>query len=315
MHAFYDATILLNLGLIAIVVATFVLGASLLGRAIKEFSETEENTLKAQKEQLGKDIENLKIQVNKIKASNDTKTLKNKLGELENIQRKNELELRQIRTKPKLLTVNGSVVYPAALFLVSLFLSVGAKLFPQAWLSIPIWLLSIIFVGFGCYRVYQSLGVIEKVAITTEQAYLRSTKEAFEAALESREEAKRPLLELEFLPEKPPFTLKPDSIHEIKYVVQLKKGDFVEDTEVRFYVPDGFDFPGLVKSQTGSGSFFAAPNMSYTVVSVGTVKLGLFHRLKINIKTPTKSGTYTIIYFINGKGFASEKRDFIIEVK
>lgn len=191
MSTAYDVTILLAVGLLAIVVAIFVFGVSLLGRAMEATKKEERERVAKREEELQEDIEQLKKRAEEIKASGSTEALKKELKEVEKKSKDSKRKLKRARAEPRRLTVKESVAFPSIALLASVLLAVLSKLLTDGRLSYLLWGLSLLALAWSVYRIYQTLQVIEKVAITSEEAYFARTTEAFKAALEEHEEEKR----------------------------------------------------------------------------------------------------------------------------
>lgn len=311
MSTIYDATVLLAIGLLAIVVAIFVFGVSLLGRALEAAKKEEEDRLIKRGEELDDDVERLKKDLDKLKPSGSTTTLERKLKEVEKKRKDSERELKRIRAVPRLLTLKESVAIPSISLLASLSFGGAAKLVADGWLFYLLWVLSLLALAWGVYRIYQTLKVIEKVAVTSEEAYFARTKEAFKAALEQHEETKRPLLALRWTDKKPPFAIKAGSEGELPFILELIRGDIGKGAEVWFFAPPGFTFPK--EPTVVQREDFIIPRALTARKTLGDIRPRFDYPLSIVIKAPSKTGEFKLLYRLQCGGFVGEYR--VLEVK
>lgn len=222
MGVIYQLTFFLALALLAIVITVFVLAVSLLGRAIQAAAESEKRKTTERKANNAEEMAAIKEEIEEAEAKGQIpKGLKRRLDRLEKMDKNFEKELAKARRAPELLTVKGGVVHPGA-FLIGALILTGSAWYLSTiqnliWITPTlIWMLGIAAIGYSIFRIYQSLNVIESVAITSEEAALKRTIEAFKIAEKELEEEKRPKLVLlwiddqgEMLPDqKSPFKIK-----------------------------------------------------------------------------------------------------------
>jgi hypothetical protein len=86
------------------------------------------------------------------------------------------------------------------------------------------------------------LRAIEDISITSEEAALKRTVQAFKRAEKELEEERKPKLLLTFLDPTPPIQTKPGEAVGIRFHIDLTKGDIAEQATVTFFAPPGFDF-------------------------------------------------------------------------
>jgi hypothetical protein len=162
MTAIYEMTMFLSIASIAIVATIFVIAVSLLRSAIEE-SAKQQNEIIAGLQQ-------------KLAAAKTAKAISSLQNDLKNC--------RKIAQRYGLLTVKGTVLYPAVFFLVSLVFAGVARytadffdiyttliLVPDI-IEVPLivvadvmWGLSLVALIWGFCRIYQCLKVIEDVAV------------------------------------------------------------------------------------------------------------------------------------------------------
>jgi len=176
MGIVYQLTFFFVLGLLAIIVAIFVFSVSQIGRATESASKEQQDILNKQKEAKIKQIEQIEQQLAKAK----------KVGQLNESELKEEIkkskeeissyntQLTHIKERVDLIRRKGAVIYPGIAFITSIILSISASgLFEtETHLTVALWLwiFSIIILVFGIYRVFRTLGAIEQVTVTSQEA-------------------------------------------------------------------------------------------------------------------------------------------------
>lgn len=316
MSGIYDITMLLCIALLAVVVTVFVLAVSLLGRAIEEAGNEQRKIKEQEAEELNRTIQGAETKLKEAKEHGELVELKKELNGYEKRKIEFQKALRGTAGRYKPLTAKGSVLFPGILFLISLVLAGGARYVatvPVAWAAHFLWSLSLLGLAFGCYMVYHSLEIIQSVAVTTEEAQHKRTTKALETALEQHEKASRPVLGLAFRKEKPPFSFKPDTEEVIKFLVFLQQGDVANNTEVLFFAPEGFDFPGM-HTWRQDDIFTQFPEALTTKLKMESLRRKMNYWKELSIKTPTQPGKYKLLYQLHCDGFASEFEEFEIEV-
>jgi hypothetical protein len=316
MGGIYQLTFFLALALLAIVVAIFVFAVSLLGRAMQAAATSEREKLTERKESNVREMEAMQKDIEKAKETGRIpKGLIRKLKKLEKRDRNFEKELSKIRRAPELLTVRGGVVHPG------IFLGIALVLTGVAWylsgIEIPtapviMWGLGLAAIGYSIYRIYRSLKVVESVAITSEEAALKRTVEAFKIAQKELEEERRPELRLSLVDEKFPLRVRADSESSFRLRLNLTKGEFAEDVEIHVCLPPGFDFPNEQTYTLSSSHPY--PNYIGMVWRKGRI-IQLDYQRTITFKLPSTAGKYNIVFYKFCRGFVAEpvEREIIVE--
>jgi hypothetical protein len=324
MGTIYEWTFFLALGLLAIVITVFVFAVSLLGRALEAAAESEKKKLGERRDKNAREMAAIRRKISKAERKGQVskgliRKLQKELKKLEERDEKDEKELGKIRKAPKLLTVKGGVVPCGGCLLAALVLSGSAwyvsdiQIFDGV-IPVLIWIPGLAAVGYTISRIYQCLKVIEGVAITSEEAALKRTVEAFKIAQKELEEEKKPGLELEFKGKEFPLHVKADSEVKLPLELFIHKGEFAEDVAVHICAPPGFSFP---KEDTYTlDSDYDYPN--YICLGwILTSRLigGLQMARTITIKSPPSKGSFKIVYYIFCRGFRSKatEREVIVE--
>ena len=311
MDVIYQLTFFLALTLLAIVVTVFVFAASLLGRALKVAASSERDKLTERRNNSAKEMADLKIKIAKGEVSGQIpRGLTSSLKKLEKTDKKFERELSKIKKAPELLTVKGGIVPSSALLLGALILSGAAwhlsNIQVFTWIvPVLVWILALLAIGYSMYRMYQSLSVIEGVALTSEETALVRETEVFKRALKEVEQEKKPELQLEFRGKQPPFHIRADTEMSLELQLSLNKGDVAEYTLLHLLAPPGFNFPDRK-------TYVLPPDHGYygnyigTIWDVGAAIRGLIYPNTIAIKAPPKVGSFKIAYYVVCKGSESK---------
>lgn len=316
MTTLYEMTIFLSIALIAIVATVFVIAASLLGRAIEEASREQTEIAERESREFDETIAGLQQKLKAAKTPKAIGDLQKELDEYERKKRKLEKDSERISQRYGLLTVKGAVLYPGTFFLISLVLAGAASYLatvPLVSAANSLWGLALLALAWGCYRILQCLKVIQSVAITSEEAQLKRTTQAFEIALERHEEARRPKLELEFKKRKPPFSFKSGVEETIEFGITLEQGDAAKGAEVWFFAVEGFEFPKVRTWYQDSN--FVIPNALTTSFSLGDLKSGISYNRSLTIKTPLKIDEYSLGYELKCEGCRRGLKRFKIKVE
>jgi len=316
MATVYEMTMFLCIGLLAVVVAVFVLAASLLGRAIDEARKEQSRIAEAEQEDVDEAIAKIRTQIGQTTASKeDLDRLRAGLSEYVKRSEKLRREAKRAASRYGLLTAKGSVLLPAMTFLFALVLAGAARwwvgLSYAPWGGQLLWATSLLLLCWGCVRVYRSLQVIEKLAISTDEAQDKRMGDALEAALRRREEAERPKLVLKFEGKQPPFKFTHDTEETIACGIFLGQGDVANGAEFWFAAPRAFAFPGM---ETFPADRWVPGAHSVCLRCSVPLKRGLTWVAELRIKAPTSVGKFEAHYRAFCEGFEGGIEKTEIEV-
>lgn len=318
MGVIYQLTFFLALGLLAIVITIFVFAVSLLGRAIEAAAISEADKLAERKASNVEEMAAIRQEIQDAEASGQIpKGLRRKLEKLEKKDKKFEKEQSKIRKAPESLAVRGGVYYPCAFLIAALALNGGALYLSNIqnihWaISLSLWILGLAAVGYSIYRICKSLGVIESVAVPSEEVAFKRETEAFKAALKEIEEEKKPKLGLTFEDAQSPFHVGTESEMGIEFAVHLIKGDIARSAVVYFGAPAGFDFLGMPRGPRLVGKY---ANYVSGQFELGDIVQPLSKLRWLKFRAPSKPERYTAFYRLLCEGFHSGTHEFEIEVE
>ena len=211
MDVVYQLTFFITLGLLAIVVTIFVFAVSQVGRATESASKEQQDILQKQKEAKERQIEKIQRQLEEARKSGHLDELKLQ-QELQSTREEiagYNTELKRIEERIMLIRRKGAVVWPGTFILAALILAIIASGLNditirlnegQNLVAFVLWIVSVVALAYGIYRVFKTLGAIEEVTITSQEVIER-LPEAVKYALKEFEEERRPRLRL-FLEDK-----------------------------------------------------------------------------------------------------------------
>lgn len=319
-----QVTFFLGTALLAIVVTIFVFASSLLGRAV-EAAARKQAELQAEKEQsMERQISEAQKELDKARKTAEFNKAKKFLDDLEKEKKRFEKESKAIQRGYSVFGVGGGVVYPGLCFLACLILSGLAWSLASAglgfWLGrlwFPgtpcLWGIALISMACGIHRLYFSLKKIQEVAITSEEAALKRTVEAFKIAQKELEDQRKPKLALVFKDKKPPFDVEANSTVEIKFAVGLVQGDVARKPEIWFFIPQGFAFvnSNLSHTRNQQSSTFEYPNyLGIKFDPSKDYKLGVDYMVELSLKMPPEKGSFTLAYQLICEGFVGKYEEF-----
>lgn len=312
--ALAQAVFFLSIALLAIVIAIFVFAASLLGRALKANAEQQKLLEQKEKHELEEALTIAQKHLNSLKESCGTDKFKvdESVKSLKLAQkRKGQFNKKSITIKRgyDTFTVKGGVIYPTCFFLSSAFFSSlawGLALSQHSSFSIGNWIfynapfiygfigVAIILLGFGIKRVLISLRKIQEIAITSEEAALKTTVDAFKIAQRELEIERKPAISLIFNHPKPPINIKLGEAVDVHFVLDLLKGDMADNIEVIFLAPDNFKLKGIE-------SDFMETKVKYYKQG-GTIKYVGWQTVEYQIPKLLSSVKYTLVLSISSVG-------------
>jgi len=324
MNLVYQFTAFLSISLMAIVAAVFVVGVSLLGKAIKRSSQEKTRIEEKNKEDIQGQIimlqESLSGCTDKEKATKFEKEIRDLKTKLD----KHDKQIKKIEKGPNFLTVKGGVLHPCFFLFLSLVLSVIASglsnrfdIYINFWTStfpVLIWFGGIFSIYWAIRIIVNSLRIIQDVALASDEAVLRDNVEALTEALQMHDESKKPVLDLVVEKPKRPIRVYTGSQFDIQFYMNIKRGDLAQNIDVYFFAaPDTLTFPDMhtyyQEEPSGLAGFLS------TVIKIDNMKKGMLsHSYAIHLKAPQKGGKYKLAYKINAHGYDSGHKEIEIKV-
>lgn len=320
MGVIYQLTFFTALALLAIVITIFVLAVSLLGRAIEAAARMEREKIQQRKDDTTKEIALIKEQIEKAeKTGQIPKGLTQDLLALEQADKKLEKELARIRRGPESLTARGGVFYPCSSLLGALVLVATAWYLSNVqnlnWIiPLVLWILALGAVAYSMYRICNSLGVIQNVAVTSEEAWMMKMIEAFKRVQKELEDERITAIELKFEEAVFPLEIQAGSEFTLDPVLAITRGIYAEDIELHLGFPKGFEF--LDKTDTYElASHYEGRDYVFRSFTVERFARPLnFYLSPFQIRAYPTVGRFKMIYYIAGKNLSPVASDLEVIV-
>lgn len=307
MATIYELTFFMGLGLLATVVAIYVLSVTQIGKSTEFFLEKQQVVITEQKNLATNQIERLQQQLDearKIGHLNDEKLI-NELSDNRAKIQMYDIEIKRLRERTLLLERKGAIVWPGSSFLTTIVFSVAAiaTIGINSIIPLALWIFGMFSLTIGIYRVYLTLGALQEVTIASRESIDR-LPEAVKKALTDIEFERKPELELSFLGEQPPFHFKSGQQSIVILKIRLDKGDVARNICTFLACPPGFKFPNNPLCAPPAPE----PYNDYNCIlwEQDSMTAGVFVRLAISIQAPDTPGDYEAIYMMACEGFHTD---------
>lgn len=313
MGIVYELTFFLGLGLLATVIAIYVLSVTQIGKSAELSSENQQNRITERKNLATKQIERLQKQLDEAREIGhlDEDRLIDELAESQAEIEIYETGIKRLRERTLLLERTGAVVWPGSSFMATIVFSVAATATIGINTIIPLalWIISIFTFIFGIYRVFRTLGAIQEVTIASRDAIDR-LPEAVKSALLDIERSRKPELELTFIGKQPPLHFAPGQEISINFNVALSKGEVARNISIFLACPPGFTFSELALCPPPDDESYS--NYNCIRIGIDNLTVGVINHSKVKVQTPATPGNYTCVYMISCEGFAQYLTPFDI---
>lgn len=316
MNIPFSITSTVAITLLSIIVPFFIFAVTLLGNAIERAKEEASKTKEQERKDFNIKINDIENKIKTAKETRDSTDLEQQLEELKKNRKKFNNQLKNIQRKYSLFSFKESVIFPAGFFILAILLNEVAKIYEKSTkVSISLWILAIVAMGIGIYRLCQALKLVQEVSITSEEFQIKKLVQAFKIALSSHEKEKEEELTIEFRDIVFPYNCKKNLDLEIKFRIKLKKGKVAKNTEVWFYIPDEFVLLSPNDKFWRQTSDFVVPNIRTIKVELGNVNIGINNPSSIRLRTPNIAGEFFIMYILKAEGYISnrEQLKFVVE--
>jgi len=310
---FAQATVLLAITLLAVVITIFVFASSLLGRAVEASAKEQEKLRVQQRKEISKRLREAQEVFDSLKGVIEPEQLKveearKSLEDLQKQQDRFDKQSKAIERAYRTFTIKGGITYPGACFVSSIILSGFAWSLAQgssgfwirySWIPISalLWGLALVAMGCGVHRLYLSLKKIQDLALTSEETWLSKIIEGYKLAQREIETERKPELKLKFISPMPPFRIKREGEVSITFRLWLAKGEKAEGAQVVFLAPPGFVLDGdgwTIDYQ--SASVEAWPNYIRAKYELGYLFPEQAQDLDLHIEAPPNEGNFTLTY-------------------
>ena len=321
MDDIYEATLLVSITFLSLVVPVFVFSVSLLGQAIERARKEREEAEDEKRRELGQEIEELKSALDKARKTGNTSGISQFSTRIKKLEKKKKNAIRKIERTSRALTVRGTVLLPGVFFMVAVGSCAGARalrtltMFNSSvtW-GFLLWIFAVGFLCVGLFFFWRTLNVIQLVAVPSEQAAYRRMVTAFKQAQKEIEEERLPKIEFHWKNKKPLVFSKGET-RKIPFHISLVKGYSAEHVDIWFFACPEIEFPNVSTwkqpANTGEISGFTITIMHFEEI----IMPGTGYVRSIEIRAPHKEGSFELFVQVECIGFSGTMQRFLIRVK
>jgi len=321
MDDIYDATLLLSIAFLSLVVPVFVFSVSLLGQALESARREREEAEKVKRRELELKIKELENELDEAKRTTDVSGISKLSTQINKLEKEKKNALRKIERTSRALTVRGAVLLPGSFFMAAVGSCAGARALctlavfglSVTW-GLVLWLFALGFLGIGLFLFWRTLGVIQLVAVRNEETAHRRMVAAFKQAQKEVEEERLPELKFRWTEEQP-FVLSVGETRKLPFGVSLVKGNSAEHVEVWFFASPEVEFPDAQSWAQSPGKGDIA-GLTTTIIKFNeTLIRGTDYTRSIEIQAPHEEGTFELLVETKCIGFSGTRQTFAIRVE
>ncbi len=300
MTALYDVTILLSIGLAAVLGAVFAVAITFLGSSIEQY-----RLARARQEE--EDLQEAAARVTRLKQALEDESseqaltkIKKELDQARWAGRRKRLRraILDPLPNPNSLGVYGSVVAPGLMFILAAGLSAVAKARIDAsvagsmgWRGVGLFAL-----GVGIAFLLQSLREVERAATPSVQANYRNMVDAFKQGMAEREMEMQPVCVVTCDGDLP-IRMEPEEQRTVRFRIRVEEGHPAHNAQMWVFVSPGISIlepPSVVVADVVGFSYIGWTRAE--VMEGETLRHGAIPNRSITIRAPAESGTYEIGY-------------------
>ncbi len=300
----YGYTILVDLALLAIVIAIFVFAVTIYRSASELCIKEQQNAADRRKELIESRKTELTRKLQTIRNGASINEVKGELDNLDKEIRKIDKSVLKFINKAKSLTARNLVFVPGSLFIVSI-IGAGAAIALSGILQTIMWGLSLLFLGSGLYFTCQNIHTTEFFSNSIDLSTL------MEKALANHAHKMKPIVSMLIRPSS--LKMEHGTTHEIEYLAFLEQGPIGRNAKVRFLATEKLDFP---EEEIKLFGFYKTnmTNAKYFVDEIGDVNAGVNKLRHFKVKAPDAPGEYAMSHWIICDEFSGEEQYFTIKV-
>jgi hypothetical protein len=320
MDDIYYATLLVSITFLSLVVPVFVFSVSLLGQALESAQSEREEAERKNQCELERKIEELKGSLDKAKRTSDMTDISKLTTKINKLKKAKKNALRKIERTSRALTVRGAVLVPGACFVAAVGSCAGARALRTlaafsssvTW-GLVLWLFGLGFLGIGLFLFRRTLGVVQLVAVGSEETAHRRMIAAFKQAQKEVDEERLPKLKFQWKEEQP-FVLSAGETRNLSFAVTLVNGYSAENVQVWFFASPQVEFPNTSSWPQESGKG-AISGLTTTIVKFKeTVMQDTYYSRSIEIQAPQEEGSFELLVQTECIGFRDTRQKFAIRV-
>ncbi|HEY4611406.1 MAG TPA: hypothetical protein VII11_00305 [Bacteroidota bacterium] len=295
----------------------FIFTVTLLGSAIGKAKEEEKEIRKRQEEEFNLKINDLENKIKALRESGDSRQAEAQIKEITTTRKKHHKQIQKLKGKFAALEFHHAIILPTFGFLSAVFLSeISKSLSFNIYLGLGPWILSLLAIGFGIYKLSRSLLLAQEISRISEELQTKRITLAFKAALGDFKAETEEELTISFKNITFPHTCKPNQELLINFRISLLKGKITHATEIWFLVPDGFVLLDPEESEAwrqAEDNFI--PNIRTVRRKLYNVRKSVYTPSYIKLKTPEVEGNYFVLYKLLSDEYNGEREKIEIVVK
>lgn len=316
----FSLTTSISIALLSVIIPFFIFAVTLLGNTIDRKKDEETRIKEQERNEFDAQISDLQNRINAAKESGKSDDLEIKLKEIQDKKKKFTSQVKKNQKKYSLLKFRESVLFPGGLFLLAILINEAAKIYSgYNILSFLLWIISLLAIFSGVYRMCKCLILIEEVVILSEELQTKRLSQSWISALTTIEKEKQEELNLQFKDITFPYVCEKNTDLIINFRVKIAKGKIAKKAHVWFYIPDGFELISPPENDTKNvwrqKNDHKPPLIRTVNIDLGDVSIGPAVPRYLKIKTPSTEGEYIIVYTLYAEGYSSDKQQVKIIVK
>lgn len=308
----------ISMALLVIAPTIFIFSVTLLGTAIDKSQQEEKAARENDKENLKKEIDEIEASLKEARQNGDAQTLTTKLEGLKEKQTKLGKKIDKIKTKYSSIDLNNGVIYPCGAFFLAYLSGYLVELFKnEKFFILLILIFSItLLILYGLIKIYKSLWLIQQISANKKESEIFSNlKQSIKLALQEHEQDKKGEVSIEFVEKAFPLNIPPLTELDINFRVKLSKGSILQNANIWFFVPDGFDLINPdEKSAWKQGPDYDPPNIRTVKIQLDNLSVGPYKSRTLKVRTPLNPGKYLLRYKVYADGFYGPLKDLSILV-
>ena len=304
MITLYGYTILVDLALLAIMIAIFLFVVTIYKGASELCIKEAQNASNRRKELIEGRKTELTQKIPTINGNSFSNEVRAEIDKLDNEILNIDKSVLNITNKAKLLTAKNLIFIPSSLLIVSIIAS-GIAIVISGNLQPIIWILSLLLLAASLYFICRCICAMEYFSSSIDLSTL------MEQALDRHTDKLKPVVDMEIWDFQ--LEIAHGESEQIEYCVFLKKGPIGRNTTVRFLATDELDFPAE-KTEILDVAKNNMNNPKWFTHKIGDINPNVNKVNEFKVKAPDAPGEYIMSYWLMCDEYTGEETTFKIKV-
>jgi hypothetical protein len=182
-------------------------------------------------------------------------------------------------------------------------------------LFVLIWLLSVVCLGSGIYRLSLSLLLVEEISASSEELQAKRMSEAFKTGMAAFEREREELLQILLKHPSSPYTCSPNSEFEMTCRTMLLRGKVGRRVQIWFFIPDGFVLTESDEKKVyRQPDDFAPPFIRTVRRDAEDLQRNLQNLTTVKLVAPSVAGKYNVLYEARVEGCVTPRGTLVVNV-